>query len=478
MNGGAFAARRLAGVLRSHAGWVVAAGVLLAAVVFVALTKMEPQYDAYGWLVWGRQALHWNLDTNGAPSWKPLTFLFTFPYALAGGAQAFLWMVTAVAAAFSAPVFAARITYRLVGSEPLYARLCAAAFAAVGVLGIIGYWPLILIASSDPMVVALSLGAVDCHLSGRRRLALVLLVLAALGRPEAWPFLGLYALWLWRVEARSRLFVVAGLAVIPALWFGVSALTAKSWLRAGDVAVGTADTIRTHVASTVIARFRGLYELPMQLGGLAGVALGVARRDRTVLVLSGAAVAWVGVEIAFAFHGWPAVARYMAEPAAVMVILAGYALGRVLAWTPQLPVAVRAAGVVAACALLIALAPAARNRASVLRAEISQRQQAGVLFARLRSVIARDGGPDAILDCGMPDSLSGDQSVLAYELGLNVGVVGHRPGRDLHHDRAIVLFKPRDFGWEVLPFHIPRRDRRTCDRLRATTAFGLPTRHV
>ena len=42
---------------------------------------MEPGYDAYGWLVWGRQTLHWNLDTNGAPSWKPLTFLFALPYA-------------------------------------------------------------------------------------------------------------------------------------------------------------------------------------------------------------------------------------------------------------------------------------------------------------------------------------------------------------------------------------------------------------
>ena len=63
--------------------------------VLVAVTGMRPDYDAFGWLVWGRQVLHWNLNTDGAPSWKPLTFLFTLPYALAGSTQVWLWTVTA-----------------------------------------------------------------------------------------------------------------------------------------------------------------------------------------------------------------------------------------------------------------------------------------------------------------------------------------------------------------------------------------------
>ncbi len=74
---------------------MIAAFVIIgAAIAFVGLTNARPSYDAFGWLVWGRQALHWNLDTNGAPSWKPLPFLFTFPYALAGHGQMWLWMVT------------------------------------------------------------------------------------------------------------------------------------------------------------------------------------------------------------------------------------------------------------------------------------------------------------------------------------------------------------------------------------------------
>jgi hypothetical protein len=473
----ASATRRVAALLRSRAGWVTAGLIVLSAVLFVSLTRMQPQYDAYGWLVWGRQALHWNLDTNGAPSWKPLTFLFTFPYALAGSAQPFLWMVTSVAAALAAPLFAGRIAYRLVPG-PLYARAAAAAFAGVGVLGIAGYWPLVLIASSDPMIVALCLGAIDAHLSGRPRVAFGLLVLAALGRPEAWPFLGVYAIWMWRAAIRPRAVVLAGLAAIPALWFGISALTAKSWLRAGEVALGTAQALHNHTLSGVLDRYRGLYELPMQLAGLAGIALAVVSRARVALALAGLAASWIVIEIAFAFHGWPAEARYMAEPAAVAVVLGGYAVGRLLAWSPGFAVPMRVAAGAVVGALLVALVPVARQRVSVLRAEITQRQQAAVRIARLRTVVARDGGPDAILDCGTPDSLSGDQSILAYVLGLNVGVVGHKPGRDIRRGGPLVLFEPREFGWEVLPIHIPRRDRHSCDRLRATTAFGLPTRHV
>ncbi|MBJ7600559.1 hypothetical protein, partial [Candidatus Nephthysia bennettiae] len=90
--------------------WLLVAVVLvLLSVLFVLWTGMRPAYDAYGWLVRGRQAAHLNLDTNAAPSWKPLTFLFTYPYALLAGSGAlWLWMVTAVAAALAGAVFAAR----------------------------------------------------------------------------------------------------------------------------------------------------------------------------------------------------------------------------------------------------------------------------------------------------------------------------------------------------------------------------------
>ena len=69
--------------------------------------------------------------------------------------------------------------------------------------GIQNYSHYVLSAQSDPMIVSLCLGAIDCHLSRRPRAAFVLGVLASLGRPEAWPFLACTALWIWLALPRS-----------------------------------------------------------------------------------------------------------------------------------------------------------------------------------------------------------------------------------------------------------------------------------
>ena len=73
----------------------VAIGVLSVAVVVWARTR--PGFDPYGWLVWGQQTLHLALDTNAAPSWKPLPYLFTVPYAVFGHYAVYLWLLTVVA---------------------------------------------------------------------------------------------------------------------------------------------------------------------------------------------------------------------------------------------------------------------------------------------------------------------------------------------------------------------------------------------
>lgn len=211
-------------------------------IVIVVAAGIRPDYDPYGWLVWGRQTLHWNLSTNGEPSWKPLTFLFTLPYALAGRAQLWLWMVTAVALSLSGVVFAARIAAKLTRApgDRRHAAIAAAVFAGVGLLGIQGYTDFILTARSDPIIIALCLAAVDFHLSRRPRTAFALLALAALGRPEAWPFALFYALWAWRAIPSMRALLAAGVAIIPAAWFVIPGLTSQSWFISGDLALHTA----------------------------------------------------------------------------------------------------------------------------------------------------------------------------------------------------------------------------------------------
>jgi hypothetical protein len=463
--------RRLAGRRWPLVALVVFAVLAVSALV-VVFTGIRPSYDGFGFLVWGRQVLHWNLNTDGAPSWKPLPFLFTLPYAIAGHTQMWLWMVTAVAGAVAGAVFAARVAYRITLPSPgrAWAPFVAGAFAGIGVLGIGTYSHLVLIANSDPLIVACCLAAVDSHLSGRPRLAFLALVLASLGRPEAWLFAVLYAAWSWRAVPSMRILAVLGLALIPAFWFTIPALTSHSWFISGDLALGQSTVIHGNKILGVISRLRSLYELPMQLAFLCGIVVAALRRDRVTLTIAAAATLWVAIEVAFAYHGWSAVSRYMIEPAAVMVVVAGGAVGRLLVLAPR-PLIVRWVGPAAVLVLLVALFPVARTRVHTARTEILKARVSAQRINRLEAVIRTDGGIHRIRSCGQPVSLIGDQSTLAWELGMNVGNVGYNPGRAIDRGKPLVFFQPHKLGWRIRPFNQPPSDKVSCASLKTDTPF-------
>ena len=69
--------------------------------VIVVWADTRPGFDPYGWLVWGHQTIVGSLDTNAAPSWKPLPYLFTVPFALFGHYQVWLWMIASLAVSLS-----------------------------------------------------------------------------------------------------------------------------------------------------------------------------------------------------------------------------------------------------------------------------------------------------------------------------------------------------------------------------------------
>jgi hypothetical protein len=454
--------------------WLIATLVLIGlSILFLVLTHARPSYDAYGWLVWGHQTLHWSLDTNGAPSWKPLTFMFTLPYALAGRDAQWLWMVTEVAAAFSGVLFAFRIAYTLTGPRPgrSYAPIAGGAIAGVGVLWIWDYWHLILIGSSDPMVVSLCLAAIDSQLARRPRLAFAFLVLASLGRPEVWPFALLFALWAWFAVPSMRVMLPIGLLIIPAFWFSVPAVTSRSWHVSGDLALNSKHVLHGSKITGVTGRYFDLFNLPVQLAALSALLFAAVHRERAPFVLAAAAGLWVAVETAFALHGWSAVPRYLIEPAAIMAVLAGYAVGNALALAPRTPLPVRLAAAAAVVVFVVALIPAGGRRVRLTHREISATRTSATRLDRLHAVISRLGGPARILACGHPVTLVGNQSTLAWELGLNVGVIGYKPGREIDSGRPIVIFKPHRRGWQVRPVHIPVA-RAWCAGLRTDTAFS------
>ena len=166
----------------------VAVGVAVVAVAVAALlvTRVSPSYDPYGWNVWGYQTLHGQLSLLGAPSWKPVTFMFTLPYSLVGHFSLRLWQVTAAALALAGPVVAGRIAYKLLydSTSEQAPAIVGAVAAGVGLLVTVNYSQYWLSAQSDPMLVTLFLLWIDMHLHNRPRLAYAALWLCSLGPPR------------------------------------------------------------------------------------------------------------------------------------------------------------------------------------------------------------------------------------------------------------------------------------------------------
>jgi hypothetical protein len=99
------------------------------------------------------------------------------------------------------------------------------------------------------------------------------------------------------------------------------------------------------------------------------------------------------------------------------------------------------------------------------------RRQAAVQIKRLDAVVKQIGGASRIRACGQPVTTVGWQSTLAWEVGLNVGNVGYKPGRSIDKGDPIVFFKPHKLGWQVRPIHILAANRAFCSSLRTDTAF-------
>jgi hypothetical protein len=434
----------------------IAAGLAAVSTVILLWARTRPGFDPYGWLVWGHQTIAGNLDTNAAPSWKPLPFLFTVPYAVFGHYQLWLWMITSLAISLAGAVFAGRIAYRLTGAVPerRWAAIVGGVFAGLGLLGLSDYWHYMLSAQSDPMIVTLCLAAIDCHLHGRFRLAFVAGVLAGLGRPEVWLFLGAYSIWAWLRVPSMRWLIVAGIVLMVLLWFGIPALTSRSPFVAGSNALGSGRRLRSDRVFGTIGRFLDLNPTVLELTALLAVALAVVRRDRVTLALAAGACAWVIVEIAFSLHGWPGLGRYMYEPAAVVIALAGAGVGWVLADPPPLSRLAAWAGIALVVVIVAAIVPSAVSGARDEHRDIRAQRVRTAQIGKLSSVVAGFGGPARFKPCGEPLTRLEYQTIMAWTLRVNVARVGYKYGPAIASGRPIVLFTPGSGGgWTVQALH-------------------------
>jgi hypothetical protein len=314
-----------------------------ASVAFLAalslLLPYMPVYDPWGWLVWGSELAQLDLATAAGPSWKPLPVLIDAPLSLLGEAAPKAWLLLARAGWLAAPLLAGWLAARLAGPQTGRWRWGAAVVAAASVaLTGDAFTPPVRQFSgglSEPLLVALVLGAVALALGGRARGALWLGVAASLLRPECWPFL---ALWGWRAVRRDpslRPQAAFAAALIPLAWFLPDLLAAGNPLEGSET-----------------ARQGGieLAEIPQVLGRalaapLAAVWVGVAlflagRRgaedgwwdgegsDRALAVLFLGAAAWVSLVAAMAVVGYAGLPRFLAPASAAFAIVGAVGIAR------------------------------------------------------------------------------------------------------------------------------------------------------
>jgi hypothetical protein len=462
------------------------------AVGAVLYARTRPSYDAYGWLVWGYQTLHLSLDLGGAPSWKPLTYLFTVPFAVFGHYEMWLWMFFSAAVALAGAVFAGRIAYRLsAGANPgvaeaeppaRYAPIAAAIFAGAAVLGLQNYLHYVLSFQSDPMLVTFTLAAIDMHLLGKYRWTLLFGVLATLGRPEAGPWLALWGLWAWIRVPSMRWMLVAGALIVAFGWFGIPTITNGRPLLAGDLAQKSPRALRHNQFFGTLGRFKDLQYIPVWIAVALTLVVAAVRRNRLILTLAAGAVGWVIVEIAFAYHGWPALGRYMFEPAAIGAVLAGVAVGLVLSELPRLRRGLpRWAGVPLVAVLVGALVPGALARIRTERQDLRHERARTHQITLLQTTTRLLGGARHVQNCGQPVTDVAYASALAWIYHRNVGSVGglqqHVEGAELR-DPALpkVLITPvSQGGWAFQPWHTRPYQVARCQGLRAE--YVITPRH-
>jgi hypothetical protein len=467
--------------VRRYAWWLVAVAVIALSAGIVRWAGSRPGYDPYGWMIWGYQALHLSLNLGGAPSWKPMPLLFTAPFALFGHYQVWLWMTTAVAMSLAGCIFAGRIAYRLVdqgGDAERWPAIAAAVFAGAMPLVIYdsthyAYLHYVLSAQSDPPLVACVLAAIDLHMIGRRRWAVAALTLASLGRPEAWPALFLYALWLLREDREMLPFLIGSLLIILFMWFGIPEITNHKPLLAGDLAADSPRMLHSNKIVGTLSRFKFLNKWPVWL--LAGLATAWAAsrlrrkdpdpsgRNLFIVVLFGNVVLWVLVEIAFALKGLPGVPRYMFEPAAVSIVIAAVGLGWLLGEIPRFFKVPSVAGALVAVGLGAVIVPGAIANLRTEHRELTGEHARTAEISRLAGFVHLLGNLRGIRACGTPVLNVEFVSVFGWLVHLNTGSIGYRANVEIYQAHPSVLITPLPNGWSAYLWHPRPATAGTCE---------------
>jgi hypothetical protein len=434
--------RRKAKTRRVETATPVVAAVALAALSLLVVAPASG-YDAWMWLLWGREVSEATLSTVDGPAFKPLPVAAGALLAPLGGLAPVAWVLLVRGAA----VAAAWLAFRLAGWLGALAVLLCGGLAAATASG-----------AEPALVVALALGAAACWRDGRPGWALALGAGCALLRVEAWPFLLAAGVVAWRRRPELRPALAALAVAIPAAWL------VPEWLGSGDaLRSGTRARVPNPGQPALadvpaLASLRAAAALPLWPLWL-GVAVVAVRRDRRGLELAAAGAAWCLLVALMAQAGFSGEPRY-ALPGAALIALAGArganaliaaagtraagpagavapiaaAGGRgaatpIAAAGPATPIAgpyaaARIAVALLAAALLAAAVPRVADLADVRAAQAHQ----WALQRDLGTAIERAGGRERVLACGTPFAGPYRGPLLAHAL--------HVRKRDVEPDAA------------------------------------------
>jgi hypothetical protein len=386
------------------------------------LMPSQPSYDPWAWLVWGREIDFLRLDTTAGPSWKPLPVAFDALVAplgrLSDAIPPALWLVVARSAGLLAVALAFRLASRLAGGGR--AGAFAGVLAAAG-LALTPLWVRYLGHGSEaPIAVAFGLWGIERHLDGVRHQALILGVLACLLRPEVFPFVALYAAYLWRVEPERQVLIAVSLVALPVLWIVPEWIGSGRPLSGEQQATSEPSWSLSHAARPWLAALNRAHHqvgLPLELGALAGLAVAAARRERTALVMGVVILAWAAMFAAMTQAGFSGNFRYFLPALPLISILAGVGAARLV--TLGARAGPLAGGAVAAC-VLASLVPSAHARIGHARAEARRVADLARLQGDLHKAVQRVGGPEAVVPHGAPTVNRAFETRLAWELKLSL----------------------------------------------------------
>ncbi len=448
------------------------------AALSAAVVATVPSYDPWSWIVWGREVTdpHLSFAVGGGPSWKPLPFLFTTVFGLLGGAAPTLWVITARAGGLLGVVAAYRIAALLAARGrrgPSWLPIAAGAVAALGLV-LTQEWSYYMFrGTSEPMLLGACLWAVDRHLAGHHREAFLLGVAASLIRPEAWPFILVYGVWLWRREPGSpiRALIGAGLLSIPFLWF------VPPWIGSGQpfLAASHARAYNGHLGShpllEVLRRGADLQLASLLVLGLVVVALAWWReRDRLIAGLALAALGWWMLVVAMTLDGYPGLERFFLPAAGLICVLAGVGVARIAELVSELarpgspqgarpPAGTQDAGslgtrehrridrgssVIAAVVIVVLVAISlalSSERLDEARAQPAQASAAVIRLDQLSEAVRTVGGHRGVFPCRSSYAAvnHGVQTALAWKLHVTLG----RVGTSMRH-QGVLFIGPHD----------------------------------